>query len=46
MNIGTLNLTQKFDEVDPDRIFVRFREGLEGMHERPNVAGNALPEGM
>jgi hypothetical protein len=45
-NIGTLNLVQKFDEQDPDRIFVRFHDGLTDLVHRPMDGNHSFAHGM
>lgn len=36
IQIGKIEIVQKFDEADPDRIFMRFKDGLEEMLTRPS----------
>lgn len=36
---GDLHLTQDFKDQDPDRVFVSFKRGLEGLAENPQQSG-------
>lgn len=44
-NIHQLNLIQKFEDQDPDRIFVRFKRGLENEVSSRTQALTAEPQG-
>lgn len=44
-NIGQINLQQKFEDQDPDRIFTRFKAGLENEVSSRTQAITAEPQG-
>ena len=44
-NIHQINLTQKFEDQDPDRIFTRFKTGLENEVSSRTQAITAEPQG-
>ena len=45
-NIASLHVEQKFEDTDPDRVFLRFKQDLEDQVVRPAVSIHAEPLGQ
>lgn len=43
--LGDIHLTQKFEDVDPDRVFLRFKDDLESLAHRPTSSPLSTPIG-